>query len=93
MSSYNNFTWQIRDRGTQYGPRPARISDEPGCRCALDPIFWMHHAMVDRVWAAWQARWPGRGPVLSGANAVMNPWSNITAASLTPTTRLNYRYV
>ncbi|SMH36975.1 tyrosinase family protein [Azospirillum agricola] len=22
----------------------------------LDPIFWLHHCMVDRMWAAWQAR-------------------------------------
>jgi tyrosinase len=25
-----------------------------------DPIFWMHHAFVDRVYAAWQLRDPNR---------------------------------
>lgn len=25
---------------------------------ATDPIFWMHHANVDRVWATWHARQP-----------------------------------
>lgn len=40
-----------------------------------DPIFWMHHGEVDRVWSEWQAKNPGKGPLLSGADAVMDPWS------------------
>ena len=23
---------------------------------AFDPIFWSHHAMIDRIWWLWQAR-------------------------------------
>jgi len=23
---------------------------------AFDPIFWSHHAMIDRLWWIWQAR-------------------------------------
>lgn len=56
-----------------------------------DPIFWMHHAMVDYVWALWQQRWQLSGPTLTGANAVMNPWPD-TVASLSPISRLDYRY-
>jgi len=38
-----------------------------------DPLFWMHHANVDRLWAAWEARWgtaylPGAG-CATGHNA------------------------
>jgi tyrosinase len=22
-------------------------------KAALDPIFWLHHANIDRLWAAW----------------------------------------
>ena len=25
----------------------------------LDPLFWLHHANIDRLWATWQARNPG----------------------------------
>jgi tyrosinase len=25
---------------------------------AFDPIFWLHHANVDRIFALWQALWP-----------------------------------
>ena len=40
-----------------------------------DPIFWMHHAQVDRVWSQWQAANPGKNPQLSGSKAVLDPWS------------------
>jgi hypothetical protein len=29
---------------------------------ARDPIFWLHHANVDRLWAEWARRNPGRQP-------------------------------
>jgi len=28
---------------------------------AYDPIFWAHHAMIDRVWRLWQLRHPTAG--------------------------------
>ena len=28
----------------------------------LDPIFWLHHANIDRLWAEWTRRHPGRTP-------------------------------
>jgi tyrosinase len=41
-----------------------------------DPLFWMHHANVDRLWWLWQQSSQGQGknPPLSGADAVMDPW-------------------
>ena len=40
-----------------------------------DPVFWMHHAEIDRIWAQWQAVNPGQNPPLAGAAATMDPWS------------------
>jgi len=57
-----------------------------------DPIFWMHHGMVDKVWADWQAKNPGKGPVLSGTDATMDPWSD-TVKSLEDVSKLSYSYV
>lgn len=37
---------------------------------ARDPIFWMHHAMVDMLWAQWQARHGGNPP---NADDVLQP--------------------
>ena len=35
----------------QYGDMTAVVS------AAYDPIFWLHHSMVDKVWYDWQARY------------------------------------
>jgi tyrosinase len=40
-----------------------------------DPVFWMHHAEIDRLWAEWQGSHAGQNPTLSGAAATMDPWS------------------
>lgn len=40
-----------------------------------DPVFWMHHCEIDRIWAEWQVANPGQNPPLAGAAATMDPWS------------------
>lgn len=65
----------------------ARIAVSPA-----DPIFWLHHAMIDKVWADWQVTHPGKNPTLTGANAVMDPWPE-TATQLRSIAALGYRYV
>jgi tyrosinase len=44
-----------------------------------DPMFWLHHANVDRIWAQWQQTHSGVLEPLIGSDAVMDPWpQNIT---------------
>jgi tyrosinase len=58
-----------------------------------DPIFWVHHANLDRLWWQWHSMPAnaGKNPPLVGADAVMDPWSYSE-----PDTRdiatLGYRY-
>jgi tyrosinase len=56
-----------------------------------DPLFWLHHANVDRIWSVWQNTHRGRGPSLSGANATMQPWRE-TDRQVDSITRLGYAY-
>jgi tyrosinase len=44
---------------------------------AADPIFWMHHANLDRLWWQWynSAQGNHQDPPLVGMDAVMDPWS------------------
>ncbi|WP_283150106.1 tyrosinase family protein [Silvimonas soli] len=42
---------------------------------ALDPIFWLHHANIDRLWEVWQHRNPG-----VNVNPVDPDWRNAKGA-------------
>ena len=39
-----------------------------------DPIFWMHHAQIDRIWSEWQKRNPGEKPFLYSEEMGLDPW-------------------
>lgn len=54
-----------------------------------DPVFWLHHAFVDKLWADWQARNPQAGylPASRTQNVidlrgVLPPWNNVTPADM-----------
>lgn len=66
LSQYVDFSNQLQDlhdfihpwTGGQNPDDPA----EPGdmgliASSAFDPIFWVHHAMIDRLWHLWQLKW------------------------------------
>jgi len=58
-----------------------------------DPVFWMHHGQVDRVWSRWQAQ-PGNSnkrPSLTGADAILDPWTE-RASAMRSIAALNYSY-
>lgn len=59
---------------------------------SADPIFWMHHANVDRIWWQWQ-RNAGKGlnPTLNGNDAIMDPW-RYTEADTRDAAAFNYVY-
>ena len=42
-----------------------------------DPVFWLHHANLDRLWWAWYNSPQGnhQNPSLSGSDALMDPWT------------------
>jgi tyrosinase len=57
-----------------------------------DPVFWMHHAEIDRIWSVWQTANPGQHPPLAGAAATMDPWSE-TETDTRDITALGFTYV
>ena len=68
-----------------------------------DPVFYLHHAMVDRVWAMWQKRHPGEpyrprtgGPRGHNRFDRMWPWRSVeppvTPDSVLDHHALGYRY-
>lgn len=68
-----------------------------------DPVFFMHHCFIDKLWADWQAAHPGQGYVpVSGAaaghnlNDAMEPWASrgetVTPANVLDHNALGYAY-
>jgi tyrosinase len=60
---------------------------------AADPIFWMHHANLDRLWWQWYNSPQGnhQNPPLVGMDAVMDPWA-YTELDTRDITMLDYTY-
>jgi tyrosinase len=65
LTSFNDFQRQLEDlhdfiHGWTGGtsPRNPRVGGDMGAvaTAAFDPIFWAHHAMIDRLWYLWQLR-------------------------------------
>jgi tyrosinase len=58
-----------------------------------DPVFWLHHANLDRLWWDWynSPQGNGKNPQLSGAQAVMDPWT-YTEQDLRDIHQLGYDY-
>jgi len=61
-----------------------------------DPIFWLLHANVDRIWDLWQFNHFSqashfRAPNLSGIDATMDPWPH-TATDANNISNLGYVY-
>ena len=58
---------------------------------AFDPIFWAHHAMVDRIWRLWQTRHGRRGPPRSIYGDALPPF-RMTVRQTLSVTALGYDY-
>jgi tyrosinase len=94
--TYTNFTLRLegaRPSGGMHnlvhvwvGGTMASIPSAPA-----DPIFWLNHAQVDRIWAAWELNHPGGQPALSGSAAVLDPWPQ-TATEMQSIATLGYQY-
>lgn len=59
----------------------------------LDPLFWLHHANLDRVWWSWQAKDLRNRLVDIDGPIVMADFNNEQAGNVTLSTPLDFRYI
>ncbi|WP_329228378.1 tyrosinase family protein [Streptomyces sp. NBC_00111] len=64
-----------------------------------DPVFWLHHCNIDRLWVKWQQQHPNEvylpqsgGPQGQNVNDLMPPWSNVRVSAVLDHRRLGYVY-
>jgi len=58
---------------------------------AYDPVFWAHHAMIDRLWYLWQISPNGVSPPASLLDQALAPWP-VTVRQVMDISRLDYEY-
>lgn len=57
-----------------------------------DPIFWLHHCEVDRLWAAWQVTHQASHPPYPKQSLQLKPWTDTNYYSVLDTELCGYRY-
>lgn len=57
-----------------------------------DPLFWLHHAFIDKIWADWQVLHPGIGPSNSSETLLPAPIMTRAVAGILDTRALGYIY-
>jgi tyrosinase len=83
--------------GTRVVGTMANVPSSPN-----DPVFFLHHAMIDRIWAQWQQSHgvdtylPRTGFPHNNADDLMQPYADggirVTPADVADTRALGYRY-
>ncbi len=56
-----------------------------------DPMFWLHHAEIDRLWQIWRQDNSAPVPRLEGSDRIMDPWQE-SYDELLNITALGYAY-
>ncbi|PYV09693.1 MAG: hypothetical protein DMG07_22580 [Acidobacteria bacterium] len=57
-----------------------------------DPLFWLHHANLDRIWAIWQGNNPGQAPQNAAEVLQPPPLFGVKVSSVLSISALGYRY-
>lgn len=59
-----------------------------------DPLFWLHHAFIDKLWSEWQIMHPGQSPNVTGSDRILDPWfENVDDVASITVPALDYQYV
>ena len=88
--------WSELERFIHNPPHVWVGGEMAGIASPHDPVFYLHHCWIDKLWAMWQLAHPGAPFVASVAGAGLNDplmeWPNRTPASVIDHHALGYSY-
>ncbi|WP_341874850.1 tyrosinase family oxidase copper chaperone [Streptomyces albofaciens] len=99
LEGYAKFAWE-RDFAKLHGSAHRFVGGHMGYLSSPnDPVFYLHHCFIDKIWADWQHRHPDVPHYLPlehtrdvpGLHTPLAPWHTMTPADLLDHTRY-YRY-
>lgn len=61
-------------------------------RSPADPLFWLHHANIDRLWASWQEKHSGQRPPNNSEVLKPTPILGVKVSEVLAISKLGYRY-
>lgn len=67
--------------------------DMAGASSPSDPLFWLHHANIDRIWSSWQKAHTKETPSNLKDTLQPTPLFGVTVASVQDISILDYKYV
>ena len=100
LPQYVDFSSQLQDvhdfiHGWTGGvnPEDSNIGGDMGviATSAFDPIFWAHHAMIDRLWHLWQLKWGINNIPADYLEQVLTPFQ-FTVKEVLDVHELGYEY-
>jgi tyrosinase len=66
--------------------------DMAGAASPTDPLFWLHHANLDRLWSQWQKKNPQQNPPNLTETLKPKPLFGVKVSDVLDITALGYRY-
>jgi tyrosinase len=86
------FFQRMLESGAHAAVHIAVGGDMDSASSPADPVFWLHHANIDRIWAAWQKKTSKKKP--PNLNEILQPapMFGVKVSSVLSITKLGYRY-
>jgi tyrosinase len=93
VKSRTTFTaFQSRLEGMHAGVHNAVGGDMAGAASPTDPLFWLHHSNIDRIWSEWQKKHPSAKPPNVGDTLKPTPLFGVKVSSVLSISTLGYSY-
>jgi tyrosinase len=91
LQDFDDFTFQLEDLHNRVHVWVGGTMSEIPV-AAFDPVFWTHHAMIDRLWAIWQQRHPGAAVGSVPLDFPLGPFPTLNVGQTLNINALGYQY-